>query len=77
MQDKFPADITELTLQLTRICDQKKEYRRLNHLSFEIKLNAKDGSITRDGMSTAVEVIHEKPKIGSTGPVHINSKEIF
>ena len=77
MQDKFPADITELTLQLTRICAQYKEYRRLNHLSFEMKLNAKDGSITRDSMATAVEVIPRKPKIGGTWTVHINSKEIF
>ena len=63
VQNKFPTDITKLTLQLTRVCNQNKEHHRLlNGLASRIGLKANDDSETRVTMNTVTETIPRKAK---------------
>ena len=41
IQNKFPTDITKLTLRLTRVCDQNKEHTRLLNDFFPLEWGCK------------------------------------
>ena len=61
VQNKFPTDITKLTFQLTKVCNQNKEHHRLlNDLASWMGLKTKDGSGTCVTLNTATETIPRK-----------------
>ena len=63
VQNEFPTDITRLTAQLTRVCDQNKEHKRLlNDLASIVGLKTKDGAGNRGSMNSSTEAIPRKPK---------------
>ena len=63
VQNEFPTDINRLTSQLTRVCDQNKEHKRLlNDLASRMGLKTKDGTGNRVGMNTSTEAIPRKTK---------------
>ena len=63
IQDEFPTDITRLTAQLTRVCDQHKEHKRLlKDLATRLGLKNKDGAGNCGGMNSATEAIPRKSK---------------
>ena len=78
VQTKFPTDITKLTLQLTRVCDQNKEHKRLpNGVASRMGLKTKDGPGNRVSMNNATETILSKTKdnrkCGGGSPAAISS----
>ena len=63
VQNEFPTDIKRLTAQLTRVCDQNKEHKRLlNDLASQMRLKTKDGAGNRVSMNTSTETIPCKSK---------------
>jgi hypothetical protein len=63
VQNEFPTDITRLTLQLTRVCDQNKEHKRLlQDLAARMGLKSADGSGNRGSMNSTTEAIPRKQK---------------
>ena len=63
VQNEFPTDITRLTAQLTRVCDQNKEHKRLlNDLASRMVLKTKDGAGNCGSMNSSTEAIPCKPK---------------
>ena len=64
VQNEFPTDLTKLTQQLTRVCDQNKEHKRmLNDLASRMGLkNNGSGTGNCGTMSSANEPIPRKQK---------------
>jgi hypothetical protein len=63
VQNEFPTDLTRLTQQLTRVCDQNKEHKRLlNDLASRMGVKVKDGPGSRATMNSATEAIPRKEK---------------
>ena len=63
VQNEFPTDITRLTAQLTRVCDQNKEHKRLpSDLTSKMGLKIKDGAGNRGSVNSAMEAILCKTK---------------
>ena len=63
VQNEFPTDINRLTSQLTRVCDQNKEHKRLLiDLASRMGLKTKDGTGNRVSMNTSTETIPRKTK---------------
>jgi hypothetical protein len=63
VQNEFPTDLTRLTQQLTRVCDQNKEHKRLlNDLASRMGVKVKDGPGSRGTMNSATEAIPRKQK---------------
>ena len=58
VQNEFSTDITRLTAQLTRVCNQNKEHNRfLNTLASRIGLRNKDSAGNRGSMNSSTETI--------------------
>ena len=63
VQNEFPTDITRLTAQLTRVCDQNKEHKRLlNELAPIMGLKTNDGNGNRASMNIATDAVPLKTK---------------
>ena len=56
VRNEFPTNITKLTVQLTRVCDQNKEHKiLLNDLTFSMGLKTRVGPGDRASMNSATE----------------------
>ena len=78
VQNEFPTDITKLTLQLTRVCNQNKEHKRLlSDLASRRELKSKVGPGNQASMNSATEAIHRKTegngKYGGKSPATVRS----
>ena len=77
VQKEFPTDITRLTAQLTRVCDQNKEHKRLlTGFASRMGLKTKDGAGNRASMNCVMEAIPRKSKDqkrGGEAPAAVSS----
>ena len=63
VQNEFPIDITKLNVQLTRVCDQNKEHKRLlNDLASKMRLKTNVGPEDQASMNSAREALLCKTK---------------